>query len=90
MFLSPQLLHLSRDFDETFQLLFSGHENDHNLLRSCSTDFTKVMALLHCFKSKSCLCNSFCSFQWSFGSYLSVIPFVSVKSREPLEPEPKK
>ena len=38
-FLSPQLLlHFSRDFDETFQLLFPWPEVDHILLRSCSTD----------------------------------------------------
>ena len=38
--LTPQLLlQFSRDFDETFQLLFPGPEGDHILSRSCSTDF---------------------------------------------------
>ena len=30
---------VSRDFHETVQLLFPGHEDDHILSRSCSTDF---------------------------------------------------
>ena len=33
------LLQFSRDFDETFQLLFPWPEDDHILSRSCSTDF---------------------------------------------------
>ena len=38
--LSPQLLlQFSRDFDETFQLLFPRPENSHVLSRSCSSDF---------------------------------------------------
>ena len=38
--LSPQLLlQFSRDFDETFQLLFPWPENDHILSRLCSIDF---------------------------------------------------
>ena len=38
--LSPQLLlQFSKDFDETFQLLFPWPEDDHILLRSYSTDF---------------------------------------------------
>ena len=39
------LLQFSRDFDETFQLLFPLPEADHILSRSCSTDFTRVIAL---------------------------------------------
>ena len=38
--LSPHLLlQFSRDFDETFQLLFPSPEDDHIISRSCSTDF---------------------------------------------------
>ena len=43
--LSPQLLQFSRDFDETFQLLFPWPEHDHVLSRSCTTDFTRVVTL---------------------------------------------
>ena len=34
-----QFLQFSRDFDETFQLLFPWPEDDHILSRSCSVDF---------------------------------------------------
>ena len=38
--MSPHLiLQFSRDFDETFQLLFPLPEDVHILSRSCSTDF---------------------------------------------------
>ena len=38
--LSPHLLlQFSRDFDETFKLLFPSPEDDHIISRSCSTDF---------------------------------------------------
>ena len=57
------LLQFLRDFDETFQLLFPWPEDDHILSRSCSTDFYRVIALWQFFNSKSCLCNSSCSFQ---------------------------
>ena len=62
--LSPQLLQFSRDFDETYQLLFPWPEDDQILSRSCSTDFTRVIALWQFFNSKSCLSNFSCSFQW--------------------------
>ena len=63
--LSPQLfLQFLRDYDETFQLLFPWPEDDHFFWGNARLIFTRVIALWQFFNSKSCLCNSSCSFQW--------------------------